>query len=196
MDVGPCATPRPGSISCAHDEREGDVARLLQLIMAGVLLLGAVGAWWWYSQTAEAEEAAVLAVQSALTDLRTQIKYRSAVGDAVVNGRGWPVTIEPAWWDNSPPINELARPDHPWLEVADKADYQLEHPRTRVMLGKEHAAFWYNPGNGIVRARVPQMVSDQSALEMYNRVNGAGVTELFDSTLRTGETVAAPVDFE
>jgi hypothetical protein len=170
------------------------VTRIVQLIMALTLVAGAFSAWWWYAQNAEAESAALRATQNALADLEQQVKYRAAVGDTVVNGRGWPITIDPAWWNGEPPINALATPGGPWLEVADKNDYELEHPRVRVILTREHAAFWYNPGNGLIRARVPQMVSDRKALETYNTINHTRVDELFDSSIRGQETVAAPVE--
>jgi hypothetical protein len=42
------------------------------------------------------------------------------------------------------------------------------------------AAFWYNPANGVVRARVPVTISDQRATELYNRINGVFLTSIFE----------------
>jgi hypothetical protein len=41
------------------------------------------------------------------------------------------------------------------------------------------AAFWYNPYKGILRARVPYDISDERALDLYNRVNGTSVSSIY-----------------
>lgn len=155
--------------------------RLIQLLMVGVLLFGAVGAWWYHREASEERAAGIAQVRSAVAELRKEIKYQGALGRTAVNGRGFPLTVDPEWWKATPPVNILLPPANPWLEIAPKADYDLEHPRTRVALSEDAAGLWYNPGNGIVRARVPQMVSDRDALKLYNSVNGSAVLSLFNT---------------
>jgi hypothetical protein len=41
------------------------------------------------------------------------------------------------------------------------------------------AAFWYNPYQGILRARVPVMISDEESLSVYNRINSSSLTSIF-----------------
>lgn len=72
-------------------------------------------------------------------------------------------------------------PDRPWLEVAPAADADLLHPRVRVTIDEGLAAFWYNPFQGVVRARVPVLVSDTDATALYNRVNGTSLSSIFET---------------
>lgn len=172
--------------------------RLIQLLMVGVLLFGAVGAWWYHRAASEARANAINQVRMAVAELRTQVKYRGALGSTPINGRGLPLTIDPGWWDGPPPTNVLVPPGNPWLEVAPPGDYHLEHPRTRVVLTGEVAGLWYNPGLGVVRARVPQMVSDDDAIDLYNAVNGAAVESLFrtDADPVVKREAPAPIESE
>ena len=66
------------------------------------------------------------------------------------------------------------------VEVAGEADAHLLHPRVRMTVDEEMAGFWYNPYQGIVRARVPVLVSDKDATELYNRLNNASLTSLLE----------------
>jgi len=59
------------------------------------------------------------------------------------------------------------------------------HPVNRLCDGPRTATFWYNPTTGVVRARVPHMVSDQRSLELYNYINGSQLDDLFAQTRPT-----------
>jgi len=89
------------------------------------------------------------------------------------------VTIDPAWFQEAAPGNPLLDEDRPWVEVAGTSQADLLHPPVRMAVEKSIAAFWYNPYQGVVRARVPVMVSDDKATELYNRVNGTGMSSIF-----------------
>jgi hypothetical protein len=54
------------------------------------------------------------------------------------------------------------------------------HPPVRLTLDDRMASFWYNPYQGVVRARVPVQVNDDAALELYNRINGCSLLSIFD----------------
>ena len=112
--------------------------------------------------------------------METELRYRSATQSADLNARGWPVTIDPKWFTESrPPMNLLVSQNRPWVEVAGPDQAGLLHPRARVAVEESLAAFWYNPYQGIVRARVPVMMSDEHTVEVYNRVNSCSISSIF-----------------
>lgn len=125
------------------------------------------------------QEALVQQVAAELVRMETEVKFRSATRGAELNARGWPVTVDPKWFQPRPPMNTLVSPDRPWVEVANMSEAGLTHPPVRVTIDTTLAAFWYNPYQGIVRARVPAMVNDERTLQVYNRINGSGLSSLF-----------------
>jgi hypothetical protein len=62
--------------------------------------------------------------------------------------------------------------------VASEEDAGADHPRDPMAAGPGLAQFWYNPSKGVVRARVPDDVSEATALRLYNRVNDSHLTSL------------------
>ena len=162
--------------------RRGVLMRLLMLLMATVMLAGAAAAYFWREAESKSAEAEFQAAQAGLEQMVQQVKYRAALGDGDVNGRGWPLTIDKGWFNGTPPRNTLLSGRHPWVQIAGPAEYDLDHPPSRVALDEtspEGAGFWYNPGKGIVRARVGPTLSDKRAIELYNRLNGTSVDRLF-----------------
>jgi hypothetical protein len=157
---------------------------IVRLLMVLVLLAGAVGAFLYQRADAQTVQRDVQLTADALEQIQQRIKFQSALGQTTLNGRGWPVSVDPAWFNGTPPMNALIPPGHPWLEIATPDQYGLRHPPQRQAVTRQLAGFWYNPGNGIVRARVGPAVSDAQAIEQYNRINGARVHRLFDGNLR------------
>ncbi len=152
-------------------------------IIAVLTLAGLVAAVVAFQRVRSEREQHVARTITELRRLEREIKYRAVTGNALntkVNEVGWPVTVEPSWFEN-PPVNMLVSPDRPWLEVAPADDAHLLHPRVRVTIDEKQAGWWYNPYQGIVRARVPVMVSDTDAAELYNRLNGSSLTSIFES---------------
>jgi hypothetical protein len=90
-----------------------------------------------------------------------------------------PTTVEPSWFGENRPRNPLLPTSHPWVEVAGPREKDLLHPPDLIARDVSVASFWYNPFNGIVRARVPHQVSDSRVLELYNTVNDSGLTSVF-----------------
>ena len=39
--------------------------------------------------------------------------------------------------------------------------------------------FWYNPYQGVIRTRIPPMISDQRSVELYNRLNRCSLPSIF-----------------
>lgn len=145
-----------------------------------LLVLLAVGSGVAYYRMEESENDQ--AVEKTAADARrlgTEIRYRAATKNAVLNGRGWPITVSPDWFELSePPTNVLVGDEHPWLEIAPPEMAGFTHPQVRMVINQQLAGFWYNPYQGIVRARVPVMVSDQAATELYNRINASTIPSI------------------
>ena len=149
--------------------------------MALVIGLAAVGLGATSVQQEERSRDAL--VQTAIDQKRRieqVVGYRAAAKSGDLNPRGWPVTIDPSWFDDAPPINPLLDADRPWIEIASAADAGLLNPPIRVAIDPTMAMFWYNPYQGVVRARVPVMVNDEIATQTYNQVNGATLGSIFD----------------
>lgn len=149
--------------------------------LAGVVLIAslALGVYKLYllGQSRETLEARL---GEDVRRLEKEIRFRAATGKVELNARGWPLTIDPNWWDKGQaPQNWLLDKGRAWVEVASVDQAGLLHPPVRLAVDSSQAAFWYNPNQGVVRARVPVMVSDEQALELYNRINGTGLGSIF-----------------
>ncbi len=156
--------------------------RLVMLLMATVMMAGAAGAYFWHAAETRSAEAEFRAAKAGLEQMVQQVKFRAALGEGEVNGRGWPLSIDTSWFNGTPPRNTLLSGRFPWVQIAGVTEYDLDHPPARVALsedGPEGAGFWYNPGKGIVRARVGPTLTDKRAIELYNRLNGTSIDRLF-----------------
>ncbi|MBI1367914.1 MAG: hypothetical protein GC162_04590 [Planctomycetes bacterium] len=116
----------------------------------------------------------VVAVQQAIHAIESQCLYRAAVGDVPASNRGYAMHVEPAWFDHRPLNALFGHQAMPWIDHVDEADRELFNPQRIVADGKL-AAFWYNPYRGLIRARVPMQLSQESTLETYNLVNGTSL---------------------
>lgn len=149
-----------------------DIAALVVVLAlgAGILL---------HERARRDREATVVQVGADMRRLELELKYRAASGTVEVNSRGWPVTVDPDWFMPHPPVNALLTPHRPWVEVASPDEAGLLHPPVRMAVDETLAAFWYNPYQGVVRARVPVMVNDDQATDLYNRVNSTHIPSIF-----------------
>jgi hypothetical protein len=149
-------------------------------IIAVLTLAGLIAAVVMFQRVRRERESQVVRTTTELRRLEREIKFRAVTNGTAVNEVGWPVTVEPSWFEH-PPVNNLVTAERPWLEVAPVADADLLHPHIRVTIDEKQAGFWYNPFQGVVRARVPVLVSDKDAAELYNRVNGTSLSSLFEA---------------
>ncbi len=165
-------------------------------VLAVVTLVGMAVAIFYAQKDRYAQSEAVEQATQAVRMFDLKIKYHAATEGAELTARGWPVTIDPDWFEGSVPRNALVSGNRPWLEIAPPEHAEMEHPRLRMTVNPSLASFWYNPYNGALRARVPVTTSDQEALEMYNRVNRTNLTSIFDLTPRPAddEVEGAPTD--
>lgn len=153
--------------------------RWLADIAALVIVLALGSGLLLFERARRDREATIQRVTADARRLELELKYRAASKSVELNPRGWPVTVDPKWFDADPPINSLLSPHRPWVEVASPDEAGLMHPRVRMAVDESYAAFWYNPYQGVVRARVPVMVNDDQATELYNRVNGTTINSIF-----------------
>lgn len=153
--------------------------RWMRDVVAAVGLVAVVGGAVYFKRAQREEEAMFHRAQTDVRRMELEIKYRAATKTTELNARGWPVTIDPAWFQAGAPGNPMLSDDRPWVEVAGTQQAELMHPPVRMAVDKSLAAFWYNPYQGVVRARVPVMVSDDKATELYNRINSVSVSSIF-----------------
>jgi hypothetical protein len=155
------------------------VFRWLADIAALVVVLALGSGLLLFERARRDREATIQRVTADARRLELEVKYRAASKSVELNPRGWPVTVDPKWFDSDPPINALLSPHRPWVEVASPDEAGHLHPLVRMAVDESYAAFWYNPYQGVVRARVPVMVSDEQATELYNRVNATTIHSIF-----------------
>jgi len=153
--------------------------RWLADIAALVIVLALGSGLLLFERARRDREATIQRVAADARRLELELKYRAASKSVELNPRGWPVTVDPKWFDSDPPINALLTPHRPWVEVASPDEAGLLHPRVRMAVDESYAAFWYNPYQGVLRARVPVMVNDDQATEIYNRVNSTTIPSIF-----------------
>jgi len=164
--------------------------RLLDITLLVVVVSVVLGGVMW-SRAGRDEVAAIDGTRNAIARLESEIRLRSGTGSAALNPRGWPVSIDPEWFRGAEPRNLLLSGDHPWIEIAPPADALLEHPRKRIAIDRATASFWYNPANGIVRARTPAGVSDKRTTEVYNTVNSSSLSSIFGDMGIPGQPILA-----
>ncbi len=107
--------------------------------------------------------------------------------------RGWPTTINPAWFGAEAPNNTLLSPDRPWVDVATADEAPLRHPNDRIASDPTVTMFRYNTYQRLIRTRVPPSISDQQALNLYNRLNRTDLLSIFPSAKQPAPA-AEPVD--
>lgn len=145
-----------------------DVALLI------VLTAACLGVVYYQIDRTEASET----VEKTMIDaqrLEREVRFRAATKAVELNARGWPLTIDPAWFNDDAPMNRLLSDEHPWVEVASADQAGLTHPPVRIAVDNSIAGFWYNPFQGIVRARVPVSINDEQTTAVYNAVNQTNI---------------------
>jgi hypothetical protein len=154
--------------------------RFLTYIVALAALIAVISGVAFHRAKVSRERAEVVTTRRNVHGIERTIRVKGATGEVEINGRGWPVDIDPAWFGDNPPENPLLSSDRPWLEIAPHEQAALEHPRVRIAFDRSVAAFWYNPANGAIRARVPMTLSDRRAVELYNSINGVFLHSIFE----------------
>jgi hypothetical protein len=148
--------------------------------VVSVLAAGGLIGFLAHSSSEKAREQQTIDSLAADVDrFRQVLAYRAAANQTEVNPRGWPVTVDPEWFNGDPPRNTLVSPDRPWVEVAPPSQAALSDPPMRMTVDGRLAAFWYNPYQGVVRARVPVSINDAKAISLYNAINGTHLDSIY-----------------
>lgn len=153
--------------------------RLFMDCVVALLLVALLGGVVWHSRTDRTVQADRGTARNEVRRFQQQIALQSALAKVQRNERGYPETVDPDWFQGNLPSNALLGVGHPWLEIAGPEQRDLIHPLDRVATGKNVAKFWYNPYTGTVRARVPALMSDATALDLYNFINDCNLSDLF-----------------
>ena len=147
--------------------------RLVLDTLVALMLVGVLGGITWQQRAERVRAERIEGVRQAISAIESQSLYHAALGDAEATVHGYAVRIDPAWFSPRP-MNLLLETHPRWLDQAAGEERQRFHPAGIVAEGG-WAAFWYNPGRGLVRARVPMQLSHQATVDLYNRVNSSSV---------------------
>ena len=139
---------------------------VLTAMTAGILAYGG----WRLIHARMEHQYAIKATQQEVLRFKSELRLRSSLMDAELSSSGWVSDIDPSWFKN-PPRNHLLNSGHTWLEMAEPGESALQHPRERDSDDSSNAAWWYNPANGALRARVPTQTSSSSLDQLYHLIN-------------------------
>ncbi len=153
--------------------------RFVSNVIFVVLLAALVSMGWMFYRHRVTEDRNITDTRQAIEVIQHAVNRRMAGEDGPLNEFGFPPTIDAEWFGGVVPANALLDHDRPWLEISTGLEMLEVHPASPMAMDREAAEFWYNPRRGIVRARVPQMVSDRKTLEVYNLINNSELGHLF-----------------
>lgn len=157
---------------------ETDMRLVLDILVAVMLIAMLAGAVY-FGHFNDPSGSAQETCRSELRRFQRQVTLQAALQRGDGGDLAHPGTIDPDWFSGGLPTNPLLGPAHPWVEVIDEGQRNLEHPVDPAITDPAVARFWYNPYRGIVRARVPASMSDTAAVDLYNFVNDAELVSLF-----------------
>ncbi len=153
--------------------------RILLNILIALTLIG-IGVVIVMSRQADgAKQDQIKTTKEEVRRFQRQITWQATVADVELTSEGFPVTIDPKWFQDRLPHNPLLEVGRPWVQIAGWDERALLHPSDLAARDSAAAQFWYSPYKGIVRARVSADISDERALKIYNRVNGTGLMHMF-----------------
>ena len=140
---------------------------ILTLLGCSMILLAA----WTRIDAIRRFDRKVKAAHGTLLRIESEIRLRSALDGYQTSREGFVVMVESTWFEGGPPRNPLLPgPKRPRIEVEDSGDRSMRNPVTPTATD-QGAGWWYNPANGIVRARVPAQATNRATRELYELVN-------------------------
>ncbi len=153
--------------------------RILLNILIALTLIG-IGVVVVMSRQADGvKQDQIKSTKEEVRRFQRQITLQSTLADIELTSEGFPVTIDPLWFDGHLPANTLLEVGRPWVQIAGLDERASLHPIDLAARDAAAAQFWYSPYKGIVRARVPADISDKRALTIYNQVNGSRLADMF-----------------
>lgn len=152
--------------------------RLLIDTLIALMLAGILGAVVLDHRQDRHQLDRVAAVQQAVRAIQSQSLWRAAMGETPKMPNGYSRRIDAAWFDHVP-RNVLVESEglaYQWLDYSpDRGGSNEWFDPPCIVAAVGHAAFWYNPHRGIVRARVPMQFTQQDTVDLYNLVNGTNL---------------------
>ncbi len=158
------------------------IVNILVVVMLAGILVGVM----MIRSTNGIKQDQIRTARNEVRRFQRQITFQTTMAEVELTAEGYPVTADPNWFHGNLPQNPLIEVGHPWVEIAGRNERSLLHPLDVVVRDAAAAQFWYNPYQGIVRARVPADISDAKALEVYNQVNDSSLRNLFSPTKQDG----------
>ena len=153
--------------------------RLVLDSLLGLMLVGVLVGVTLHFRNKRATEHNVEVTRLEIQRFQSQINIQAALEKVPLTQRGYPISIEPEWFGGDLPKNMLLNASYPWVEIAGVSERDKMHPSRRMATSRTLARFWYNPFLGVVRGRVPDTVSDATALRLYNEINDSDVDWVF-----------------
>lgn len=145
--------------------------RLLDLIALGLLIVLLLGVVFHHRASAKQEQSVRMA-RLSVDRIQAEVDLLRALGRVRTNESGHPVGVDPRWFEGELPLNPLLADGRPWLDLAKPGEITRRHPWVWQVDDGGEAMFWYNPVQGVVRARVPRQQSEERARRLYAEVNG------------------------
>lgn len=157
----------------------GKAMRLLIDSLVALTLTGVLAGVVFQYRTERELETRIDLAQREVARLTSQIMLQAALEEVPLTQRGYPAIVDPEWFNGTVPRNPLVGPGYPWVEIAGAEQRDLQDPPNRSADHTGIAQFWYNPYTGQVRARVPGDAYGDTALRIYNEVNGTELTSWY-----------------
>lgn len=134
------------------------------------LLVISFGAWTYVTDSAREREL-IASTSLARQRIVSEVRLRSALAGAEITRQGWVRRIDPAWFPEGRPLNPwFLNHNRNWVDVDVRADSARFDPDS-IDTSRHGAGWWYNPANGIIRARVPAQKTSRATLDLYESVN-------------------------
>lgn len=134
------------------------------------LLVISFGAWTYFTESAHEREL-ITSTSLARQRIVSEVRLRSALAGAEITRQGWVRQINPAWFPEGRPLNPwFLNHDRHWIDVDARADSARFNPDS-IHTSRHGAGWWYNPANGMIRARVPTQKTLQATRDLYESVN-------------------------
>ncbi len=145
-------------------------------ILIVVIILGILAALVMPKFTSASQESKAAAAAAICRNVQQKVlEYRSTHGQ-------YPDDIDPTWFAGKALPKSPFDPTHETpIEYDTASPESVRHPRFKFT-NASTAPFWYNPANGMFRARVTAQATTAKTLELYNKANAAKVATYFGQT--------------
>ncbi len=167
----------------------------LTFILFLILVCG--GIWIGYGYNVRSNR--LQTTHDIMSDIHDKAVYHGALefkGKNLSNDKtAYAKTLDPKWFNKKTMRNPFAPSNTPWLDVV-KGSSEETHPNDPVLYSNAQAGFWYNPNNGIVRARVMPQMSEINTLKLYNKVNESNLSKLPEHDKKSDTTKVTVDDDE